>query len=133
MTGVVDAPVVDTGRRRADLALAVAVGWTLFVWGGRLRNLIRDGEDAPVSWVLSIVFCVLAVVVIGRRLSGGAPRPTLGVVTILAVVATGVWVVRGVQIATADHSAGFIAVHTVLALVSIATAWWARRAVAASS
>ena len=33
-----------------------------------------------------------------------------------------VWLVRGVQIARADHAAAFIAVHVVLAAVSIALA-----------
>ena len=50
-------------------------------------------------------------------------------VLVLAGITTVVWAVRGVQIALADHSVGFIVVHTVLALVSIGLAVVAWRAV----
>src|SRR5690606_20825619 len=45
-----------------------------------------------------------------------APRPALAGWSVV------VWVVRDVRIVAADHSAGFKAVHTVLAVVSIALA-----------
>lgn len=110
------------------MAWIVLVAWTLFVWGGRLRNLIRGDEDAPVSFVLAALFCTLAAVVVGSWfLARQRHRP---VVITLAAVTAAVWVVRGVQIALADHDLGFIAVHTVLALVSIGLAgfaWWSGR------
>lgn len=107
------------------MAWLVLVAWTLFVWGGRLRNLIRGDEDAPVSFVLAVVFCVLATAVVGSWFL--ARRRHRVVVVALAGVTAAVWAVRGVQIALADHELGFIAVHTVLALVSIGLAgfaWW---------
>ncbi len=110
------------------MAWVVLVAWTLFVWGGRLRNLVRGDEDAPVSFVLAVVFCALAAAVVGSWfLARPRHRP---VVIALAVVTAAVWAVRGVQIALADHELGFIVVHTVLALVSIGLAgfaWWRGR------
>ncbi len=47
------------------------------------------------------------------------------VVAALAGWTVGVWIVRAVGIATGDHEAAFIAVHLVLALVSIALSAWA--------
>lgn len=113
-------------RRPGDPALAALVAWTLFVWGGRLRNLARGDEDAPVSLGLAVAFCVLALVVVALRITAPVDRLRV-VVRVLAATTVGVWVVRGVQIATADHPIGFIAVHTALALVSIGLAVWAVR------
>ncbi len=107
------------------IAWLILVAWTLFVWGGRLRNLIRGDEDAPVSFVLAVVFCGLALAVVAVWfVARGRHR---AVVVCLSVLTATVWAVRGVQIAVADHELGFIAVHTVLALVSIGLAglaWW---------
>lgn len=90
------------------------------------------------SLVGSIVFCVLGIAVLalwsaqrrtstpGRRLD----RPLLAAVGALAGFTTAVWVVRAIDIAAGDHSIGFIVVHVVLALVSIAlavAAWLAVR------
>ena len=112
---------------RAGWAPLVLVAWTLFVWGGRLRNLVRGDEDAPVSFVLAVVFCLLAVITLVTAFVGRG-RHRLAVL-VLAGITTVVWAVRGVQIALADHSVGFIVVHTVLALVSIGLAVVAWRAV----
>ena len=115
----------------------VFVAWTLFVWGGRLRNLAQEpgpiAEASRWSLVASLTFCVLAVALVGalaleRRSPGRAPiRPLLGV---LGALTTVVWVIRGIDIAIGDHSLGFIVVHLVLALVSIGlagAAWLAVR------
>jgi len=104
-------------------------GWTLFVWGGRLRNLIGEpGGVGDVSrWSLagSIGFTALAVVTLvavvflrHRRL---APILIAG----LAVASVGVWAMRLVAIAGGGHGAAFVAVHSALAAVSVALGWWA--------
>ncbi len=115
--------------------------WTLFVWGGRLRNLVQDegGLTQASRWSLvgSVLFTVLAVLLLaavglarradrsaggdgtGRPGPGLAERPAVGV---LAALTVGVWSVRAVDIALEDHEPGFIVVHVVLALVSMTLA-----------
>lgn len=107
-------------------ALAV---WTLFVWGGRLRNLAADpdglvGADRS-TLALSALFCLLAVMVtVGFVVRQAAP-----VTVVLATVTVVVWLIRGADIALGDHSAGFIAVHLALAAVSIGLAALAVRSI----
>jgi hypothetical protein len=95
--------------------------WSLFVWGGRIRNAVGAGDGAgPV--LLALTFVILAVAVLATR----GRRP---VVLALAGWTTAVWVVRAVDIvALSDHPGPFKVVHTVLAVVSIALAAWALRA-----
>lgn len=115
-------------KRRLDLA--VLAGWTLLVWVGRVRNVMAD--DALSGWGLtwragvSLAFAasglLLAVSLLrSPRLSapahGFSDRFGVG----LAVVGIIWWLVRGTGILLADHPAGFKLVHTVLALVTVAT------------
>jgi hypothetical protein len=99
--------------------------WTVLVWLGRVRNAAAGDEGiAPV--LLAATFVVLAGAVLATR--GREPR----LVVALAGWTTAVWLVRIVDIALASgHGAGFVAVHAVLAAVSIALSVWARRAVRA--
>jgi len=98
--------------------------WTLLVWVGRVRNIITDdtlsgsGRIAPLT--VAIAFSIGAVAMLALR------RRPLGdlVAKLLAAVSIVYWVVRGVQIGFADHSAGFIVVHSVLAGVSIGLGAW---------
>jgi hypothetical protein len=85
--------------------LYVFIGWTVFVWAGRIRN---GG-----SVVLAATFLVLAAVVLWRRGRW---------LTALAVWTVGVWVVRTPEILVHDHPVGFKAVHAVLATISTALA-----------
>lgn len=111
------------------LSVAVLVLWTLFVWVGRLRNLAAaDGGFATASrWSLvgSIVFVSLAVLVGFGLVLKNSSRVTAGIVAVLALVTIGVWIVRAIGIVLADHSWPFIAVHCLLAVVSIGLALWA--------
>ena len=86
------------------------VGWTVFVWAGRIRN---GG-----SLLLALSFLVLAGLAIWRR------RPFL---TVLGVWTIGVWAVRTPYILAHDHPADFKAVHVVLAVVSVGLALAAQR------
>jgi hypothetical protein len=86
------------------------LGWTVFVWAGRIRN----GGSLP----LAASFLVLAGLAVWRR------RPWL---TLLAVWTVGVWAVRTPYILVHDHPADFKVVHSVLAVVSIALAVVAQR------
>jgi hypothetical protein len=92
--------------------VVLLAAWSLFVWGVRIRN--AAGDLGPT--LLSLSFVVLAVAVLVSR---GARPPTLA----LAGWTVAVWAVRLVDIAVlSDHEPAFVAVHAVLAVVSIGLA-----------
>lgn len=92
--------------------------WTLFVWGGRIRNVFT-GDEGIAPLVLAAAFVALAVAVLATR----GRRATVVALAGWTVV---VWVVRAVDIAfLSDHDAGFVVVHVVLAAVSIGLVAWA--------
>jgi len=110
---------------RALLGPWLLVAWTLFVWGTRIRNIINDDELAGFDRVwrtgLATGLTLLALAAAAALISRRGVRPTVGALAGATVIA---WVVRGVSIAFADHSAAFIAIHLVLAAVSIGLAVW---------
>lgn len=113
---------------RQRVVSCVFVVWSVFVWGNRISNTLRSDESTAsktFSTVLSAVLLVLAVavgVVVVRawrgvvRDAGGKVLVTAGLVTVV------VWLVRIPQIALADHDVGFVVVHALLGVVSIALA-----------
>lgn len=132
--GTTSAGAVPAGvARAANVWLAALVGWTLFVWVGRIRNVNADPEAAGADYwgpmVLSLSFVVLVAAVgitwwLRRRTGATADRGAAGryraALWSLAGWTTAVWVVRAGDIAlTSDRGAAFIAVHVVLAVVSI--------------
>lgn len=106
--------------RRAAAPLAV---WSLFVWGLRARNLTGDQATVGAAEIVPVVGFVVAGLVLVSilwRTKGRALLDAERLVIVMIAAVTGVWwLVRGVEIFFDDHSAAFIAVHTVLALVSI--------------
>ncbi len=100
----------------------VAVAWTVFVWVGRIRNLIADDEMSSAAKVgvsgLSASFLILCVlIVLGWTL--GSTRLGALVLVMLGWNVV-VWAVRVVDIAfLSDHEVPFIVVHTVLGLLSV--------------
>ena len=107
------------GRR-----LLVAFGaWTVFVWATRIGTALDEGAEGRVALAVSFTLVGLAVLAVAWRARGRAlgSREVI-VVRVAAVWTIGVWAVRGVQIALADHEAAFVVVHLVLAVVSIALA-----------
>lgn len=113
---------------RVALPLAFAV-WTLFVWVGRLRNLIREpgplADASGWSLVWSLAFTTLGLALVGAlvlRRSGRVPVAVGWAVAALGALTVVVWVPRAVDIALGDHSVGFVVVHVVLAAVSIGLA-----------
>lgn len=116
---------------RWTLALSL---WTLFVWVGRVRNILRDDslEGSELVWrsALAVGFVALAVVTLGAIWhSRRASAHYLGwLVRFFAVFTAVVWVARALGILLdGSHAAGFKVVHTVLAIVSITLAWFAGR------
>jgi hypothetical protein len=112
---------MSTRRLPATIALCA---WTLLVWTTRIGNIwgddeLTDGEKWGRTG-LALSFTAL-VLVVGYALFQRAAWRGLAV-KVLAGWTVGVWVTRSFGIATGDHEAGFIAVHLVLAAVSIALA-----------
>jgi hypothetical protein len=109
--------------RRSPAAAALA-GWSLLVWTTRLRNLWSDdGLSAGARWsrtALALSFTVLGLAVLYAVVRDSRWRRPA--VLVLAGWTAAVWVVRAIGIVAADHDAAFIAVHVVLAVVSIALA-----------
>jgi len=116
--------------RRPRLVLWVFVGWTLFVWTTRIRNIWTDdslttsGQIGRTALVLAFTVPAVAVAVGLMRRSGG-PWLTW-VIRAFAAWTVGFWFVRLVGIMANGHGAAFVAVHAVLALVSsvLAVAAW---------
>lgn len=113
--------------RRWTIAL---VGWTLLVWTTRIGNIWGDADlTNGEKWgrtALALSFTVLALAAaygLWRQ-----PSWRRAVLTALAGWTVAVWLVRAVGIATGDHDAAFVAVHVVLAIVSIALSVLALRA-----
>lgn len=102
--------------------------WTLFVWGGRLRNLwLEPGSLTEVSrWSLAgaVLFTALGLALVVAVVFGRARRAVVGA---LGAITVAVWAVRGIDIALGDHSIGFIVVHLALAVISMVLAAWAWR------
>lgn len=98
--------------------------WTLLVWTTRIGNIWGDDDlTTGEKWGrtgLALSFTVL-VLVVGHALYHRRPWRGLAV-KVLAGWTIGVWLTRSFGIATGDHEAGFIAVHLVLAVVSIGLA-----------
>ena len=113
------------------------VAWTGFVWIGRIRNALGDpelangGRTGPILLALSFLIPAVALavaLVVAQR--GGRFSPVVSLVGALGLWTTALWLVRAVDIAVGgDHSAAFIAVHVVLAVVSIGISAAAFRAV----
>jgi hypothetical protein len=132
-----DAPSgVGREGRAAVWATVSFLAWTTFVWAGRIRNAMADdaldggGRTGPVFLSLSFLVpaAVLAVLLAGER-GHRVGRGRSVLLVGLAGWTTAVWAVRVLDIALAgDHDVPFVAVHTVLGVVSIALGWWAVRA-----
>jgi len=121
--------------RSPRLPILVLVGWTLFLWVSRLRNVFADDDlsTSGVVWrvVVVVVFVAFAGAVIAALRTG---RPPLGqTVQALALWTILFWLVRGTAILIDDHEASFKAVHSALMAVSIGAAAWAWSTVRALS
>jgi hypothetical protein len=97
------------------------VGWTLFVWAGRVVNVWRDDSLSTAGQLgrsaLAASFVGLAVAALFRR----------RLVRVLALWTVAVWAVTSIGIVRHHHTAAFVVVHLVLAAVSVALAAWAWR------
>lgn len=106
---------------RSLAPLLALIGWTLFVWGGRIRNILDDDALAgwSMTWRLALAgaFVLAAIAALAAALLRS--RAISATAIVLAVFGIVVWLIRGIDIALGDHSAAFIAVHTALAMITI--------------
>jgi hypothetical protein len=103
----------------AVVAMWALVGWTLFVWGTRIVNILDDG-GALAGLVPAVGLTALAVAA-GVALRGRRGRPTWAPAA-LVVATVAVWAVRVPLLLVGDRSGAFVAVHVALAGVSVALA-----------
>lgn len=122
--------------RPAQLRPAVVLAaFTVLVWTTRIRNIWTDESLSTTGQIgriaLALAFTAFAVAtgwVWWQARRGRTIEGTVTLVRAFAVWTIGVWVIRGAQIALADHDTAFVVVHSLLALVSIGLAVWAGRA-----
>lgn len=114
----------STTRPWAGIGL---VAWTAFVWGSRVRNILDDVEltGGGRAWRLAVAVGFVALALAGGIELARRVRPRI--LLALAVIGPIWWFVRGGQILLGDWSAGFKAVHTILALVVFAFSWMVLR------
>lgn len=122
MTSTAVSVTTASRARLARWAIPALVAWTLLVWVGRIRNVLADDalSATGTAWRLGLAGSLVTGAVIVGATMVAAPRRTRTAARILAAVGIVVWTVRGTQIALADHPAGFIAVHSALAVATIA-------------
>jgi hypothetical protein len=130
---------------KQSLAVGCFLAWTLFVWGGRIRNAFADdslaGQGLVGPVLLSASFALPALLLgVGWLVRARSGRPAgrwatvLGPGTkLLAVWTVVVWAVRATDIAVlGGHSVAFVLVHLALAAVSMALAVMAWRSITVS-
>ncbi len=106
------------GRLRAWPALGVLVGWTLFLWASRLRNVLGNDEldDWGVTWRVAVV-----VVFVALAIAAATGRA----ISLLVAWTVGFWLVRGGGILIdGGYDASFKLIHTALMAASIGAAMW---------
>jgi hypothetical protein len=119
-------------------AVGAFVAVTGFIWVQRLVNLAAGEEaNAGTSVVLSVVFVASALaaaagLAVAWRQRWRVSPAVAGVWRVAAALTVAVWVVRATQIILDWRSPAFVAVHVVLALVSLGLAAGLWRAAAVS-
>lgn len=105
-------------------------GFAIFVWITRIKNAAGDGAMSStgkaIAITTSLLFAAAASVLVVAHLRR-LPWARSGAI-VFGVVSGVYWIVRAITIAARDHSAGFKAVHIVLALISVGLAAWTLRA-----
>lgn len=143
-TTVITAPIDSSWSDRAKAVAAplALVAWTLFVWVGRVRNIIIDDDLDGISqlWrlALALSFITIAVglmaalvpfVCWGRARSYGLARRAAAGLAWFGII---VWPIRAMTILVDSYDPGFKIVHTILAVVSVGLGAMVLRWVAAT-
>ncbi len=128
---VASAPVTITRSVLVQAAypLILLAAWTLFVWIGRLRNIVAADDLEGLALVGRLITAVgftaagvlLSVVLVWYVTTRHPLSLPLATWLGLALSAVGAlfWLIRGSLIAFGDYDAGFKVVHSILAVVTI--------------
>ncbi len=112
-------------RLRVWPAFTVLIGWTLFLWASRTRNVVSNDELLAwgTAWRLGVVVVFVAMAVVALRRS-----VRNRVLPVLVWWTIGYWLVRGGGIVfNPNHDVSFKVVHSVLMVISIGAAMWVWR------
>ena len=112
-------------RLRAWPAFTVLIGWTLFLWASRTRNVVSNDALSAwgTGWRLGVVVVFIAMAVVALRRSARNR-----VLPVLVWWTIGYWLVRGGGIVfDANYDGSFKVVHSALMVVSIGAAMWVWR------
>ncbi|MDG2111531.1 MAG: hypothetical protein P8N02_02835 [Actinomycetota bacterium] len=101
--------------------IAPLVGWTLFLWSSRIRNVLADDDlDAfGLTWRLgaAVIFLAMGLACALWLWKGRPGAISLGVLAGWTVI---YWLVRGTGIMLdSNHDAGFKAIHAALMAMSL--------------
>jgi hypothetical protein len=115
----------ETSGRRDSWPLLALGAWSVLSWGGRVRNILEDAElttAGRAAWLVPAVVFVLggAVTLLAWWRAPASLRPggLRSAVVAFAVWTIAYWALRMVLLVGNGHSAGFVAVHAVLAVVA---------------
>lgn len=100
----------------------VLIGWTVFQWVSRLRNVINNDELSTSGRTIRVLVVVVFVALAGATAVALRRRSSLAnnVLVVFLCWTVGYWLVRGIGILIdGDYSAGFKLVHTVLMVISL--------------
>lgn len=102
---------------RTALAWAIA-GWTALSWGGRVLIVFDTGADGwdRIRIAASVLVAVAAITALWLR------RWEVPAISAYAAVTIVVWVRAMSTVLTEQHSTGFVAVHLLLAGISLTVA-----------
>lgn len=118
-----------TSTRWAGWPLLALGAWSVLTWGGRVRNIVEDPDldgGGRAVWLMPAGVFILGglatLVAWWRGPSNLRLGPWRSVVAGFAVWTIGYWALRMALLVGNGHGAGFVAVHTVLAVVAGALA-----------
>lgn len=110
----------------------VLIGWTVFQWLSRLRNVLNDEDLSSSGRAIRVGVVVVFLVFAGaaawvmRRGRERTPGPQ--VLAFFLAWTVGYWLVRGIGILIdGEYSVGFKAIHTVLMAISLSLSFLAAR------
>jgi len=94
------------------------VGWTVFLWLSRLRNVLADDDLSTTGRLVRVLVVVVFVSLAGLAAVGMVRKQVIPLV-VLTIWTICYWLVRGTGILIGDWSIGFKAVHTALMVTSL--------------
>ena len=97
----------------------VLIGWTLFLWVSRLRNVLNNDELSSGGRAIRVAVVVIFVA-LATMAAVAVRRKQPNLILLFLGWTVGYWLIRGVGILIdGDYSVGFKAVHTVLMTISL--------------